>query len=343
MPNRRLPPFALCLLLCAQSFAADKPADQEAALAPIAGGETFYQDKERGWFWYEDPEPEPEKIPEPPKPVVTAPKPEKENPPKTQQEGGPMPGSVAWIKANLPKLREIAIDNPSDENIQAYYYAQRLMMDKSEHFSRRSQEVIRNDPLLDEDLRYPVTNAASDAIASAAGKQKEALMKMIAGNAGLIFFFRGEDCALCEQTVSAVTGMQHKYGFTVIPISLDGKGLPSGAFPQFKHDNGLADHLGVITAPALALAVPPSSSEIISYSAISMETAVSRILFAGKKAGLITEQEYNATSRLSTIGLIDGRALEDAPADITDNTAEFVTRMRDAARRAYQNENGGNQ
>ncbi|MFB8831982.1 conjugal transfer protein TraF [Azotobacter sp. CWF10] len=255
---------------------------------------------------------------------------------------GPAPGSVAWVREVLPKLREAAIDNPSDENIQAYYYAQRLMMDKSERFSRRSMEVIRNDPFLDEDLRYPASNAASDALASAAGRQKETLLKMIAGNAGIVFFFKGEQCPLCEQAVTALAALEHRYGFTVIPVSLDGKPLPSGAYPTYQTDTGLADRLGVITAPAMALAVPPHGSQIISYSTVAMETATSRILNVARQTGLISAEEYNATSRLASIGLIDSQAMETAPPDIAEDHKAFVKRMREAARRAYLNENGGN-
>lgn len=67
-----------------------------------------------------------------------------------------------------------------------------------------------------------------------------------------------------------------------------------------------------------------------------METATTRILMAANEAGLISDQEYNATSRLNTMGLIDATKLADAPPDATKNPNEFVNRMRDEARRAFQ-------
>lgn len=348
MPHlRHLSPIALAMAMTGQALAED-PATPPANAAkpdhtPALAGESFYQDKERGWFWYEEP---PEPLPEPA--PSTDPAPVKPEPPPPAAApappAGPAPGSVAWVREVLPKLREAASDNPSDENIQAYYYAQRLMMDKSERFSRRSMEVIRNDPFLDEDLRYPASNAASDALASAAGRQKETLLKMIAGNAGIVFFFKGEQCPLCEQAVTALAALEHRYGFSVIPVSLDGKPLPSGAYPTYQTDTGLADRLGVITAPAMALAVPPHGSQIISYSTVAMETATSRILNVARQTGLISAEEYNATSRLASIGLIDSQAMETAPPDIAEDRKAFVNRMREAARRAYLNEkNGGGQ
>lgn len=250
------------------------------------------------------------------------------------------PGSVAWIKAVLPKLRETAIDNPTDENIQAYYYAQRLMMDKSEQFSRRSMEVIRNDPLLDEDLRYPASNAASDALAGNAGKQKEHLLKTVAENAGIIFFFKGQNCPLCEQSIAALNALEHRYGFSVIPVSLDGKPLPNGAYPEFRTDAGLAKRLGIISAPAMALAVPPKGSYIISYSTVSSETASVRILSAAHKANLISDDEYKSTSRLASIGLINGKALEELTPELSEDPATLVQYLKGAAHRAYLGEQG---
>lgn len=345
MPHlRHLSPIALAMAMTGQALAED-PATPSATAAkpdhtPALAGESFYQDKERGWFWYEAP---PEPLPEPQPEPAPATEKQPEPLPEAAPPAGPAPGSVAWVREVLPKLREAAIDDPSDENIQAYYYAQRLMMDKSERFSRRSMEVIRNDPFLDEDLRYPASNAASDALASAAGRQKETLLKMIAGNAGIVFFFKGEQCPLCEQAVTALAALEHRYGFSVIPVSLDGKPLPSGAYPTYQTDTGLAARLGVVTAPAMALAVPPHGSQIISYSTVSMETATSRILNVARQTGLISAEEYHATSRLASIGLIDSQAMETAPPDITEDRKAFVKRMREAARRAYLNENGGTQ
>lgn len=345
MRLRILPPFILATLFCAIAHGKEvdgrnvEPADD----APAIAGESFYREKERGWFWYEDPEPEPEK----PKKQPPQPKPEQEKSPAPAtapaQPAGPAPGSVAWIKEVLPKLREAAIDNPTDENLQAYYFTQRLMMDKSETFSKRSMEVIRNNPLLDEDLRYPASNAASDALASAAGKQKEHLLNTISKQAVLVLFFKGADCTLCSQAVAALTGLKHKYGFEVMTISLDGQPLPANPFGQHKNDNGLAEQLGIFMTPAIGLAVPPNGTTIISYSTISMETATSRILSAAKDEGLISPEEYQATSRIASVGLIDGNALKSNTPNPLESPEEYVQRMQKAAKDAFLNTNGDTQ
>ncbi|MBJ2264206.1 conjugal transfer protein TraF [Pseudomonas sp. MF6787] len=336
--------FPILLLAAAISSSSLAEGTQPAeSKTPHVAGSSFYQDKERGWFWYE--EPPPEKEPEELKPPVVAPAPP---PTVTEIMVPPAPelpptGTVAWIREMLPKMRDAAMDNPTEENVSAYFWANRIMMDKAELFSRRTVDVIRNDPLLDEDMRYPASNAASDALATAAGKQKETLLKQIAGSSALMFFYSGNDCILCEQALAAVSALEFRYGFTVMPVSMDGAPLPGGKYPNTQYDTGLAEQLGIVTSPALALVVPPSDVKIVSFSTVSMETATTRILIAANEAGLISDQEYNATSRLNTMGLIDATKLADAPQDATKDPNKFVNRMREEARRAFQKNNGGGQ
>ncbi len=346
MSLKFLPPLVLTTLFCAVASAADESPNSPSSepQTPAIAGESFYREKEKGWFWYEEPAPEPKPKPKP-KPAVP-PEPKEKTPPAdsvASAPSGPPPGSVAWIKSVLPKLREAAIDDPSDENIQAYYFTQRLMMDKSETFSRRSMDVIKNNPLLDEDLRYPASNAASDALATAAGKQKEQLLKAISEQAALVLFYRGENCTLCDQAVAALTGLQHRYGFTVMTISMDGSPLPNSPFGPHRMDNGLADQLGVFMTPAIGLAMPPSNTTIISYSTISMETATSRILSAARDEGIISKEEYQATSRIASIGLIDGKDLEQSTPNPLESPEQYVERMQQAAKDAFLDKNGDDQ
>lgn len=319
------------------AIAADVPASPPAD--PLAGS-SFYQDKERGWFWYEDP----------PEEIVPPVEPEKPEPPKAPESSkivepapadGPAPGTVAWLRVMLPKLRDQAIDNPTRENMSAYYFAQRLMLDKAERFSRNSVETIRNDPFLDEDMRYPASNAAADAISTESGKQRDLLMRDIAKSSSLVFFYKGSNCVLCDQAIAAISALEFKYGFSVLPISMDGNPLPNGKYPNTKYDNGLAKKLGVITAPALAIAIPPNDVKIVAFSTVSMDTAISRILVAAKDSGLITGEELAATSRVNTVGLIDSASLTDLPSDVLSNPSEFSRRVREEARKAFIKSVGG--
>ncbi|MCK5531589.1 MAG: conjugal transfer protein TraF [Halopseudomonas aestusnigri] len=298
-------------------------------------GNSFYQDKERGWFWYEEPvEEATEEKPEPEQAAVPVEQPEAEE--TTQpEELEPRVGSVAWIRANLPMLRDKAIEDPTDENIQAYYYAQRLMLDMSERFARRTNEVISSDPFLDEDLRSPASNAAAEAIAKDAVAKRDMLLERVAGKAALIFFYEGNNCRMCGPTISSLESLAHRYKFTVMAVSMDGAALPGNPFGPTQYDSGLAEHLGVLTTPAIAIALPPNSTEIVSYSAVSMEAASMRILNASKRLNIITENELHATERINNIGLIDNQALSNQSSDIANDANSFVQLMRAEAKNAF--------
>ncbi|MCC9289584.1 conjugal transfer protein TraF [Pseudomonas aeruginosa] len=336
--------FRILLLAAAISSttlaAETKPA--ESKTAQVAGS-TFYQDIERGWFWYEVPPPEQEpEILEPARVPAARPQAERDASEPAAPEL-PRTGSVACIREMLRKLGDAAMDNPTKENVSAYLWANRIMMHKAERFSRRSAEVIRIDPLLDEDMRYPASIAASDALATAAGMQKESLLKLIAGSSPLMIFYNGNDCILCDQAQAAVSALEFRYGFTVMPVSMDGAPVPGGNYPNTQYDTRLAELLGIISSPALAVVIPPNDVMIVSFSTVSMVTATTRISMAANEAGLISDQEYNATSRLNTMGLIEATILADGPPDATNNPNEFVNRMRDVARRAFQKDIGGAQ
>ena len=108
----------------------------------------FYEDRSEGWHWYEDPPPvEEEELKEiVPQSPVSAPS-------STQESAEPM--TTEWLRTMLPQLRDAAIDSPTNENVAAYFYAQRIMFDKAQVFSDKAQQVVNSDPLLDEDLRLP--------------------------------------------------------------------------------------------------------------------------------------------------------------------------------------------
>lgn len=346
MPQHTFPVLLLAAVIGSNAYCAEPPPQDTT---PAVAGSSFYQDKERGWFWYEDP---------PPEEMSEGPKPPLVEPPPAASEHAPAPasapkapgsaratlpptGSVAWLRVMLPKLRDAAMDNPSRENMEAYYYAQRIMLDKAERFSRSSVETIRNDPFLDEDMRYPASNAAADALATASGRQRDSLMHDIAKSSALVFFYRGLNCLLCEQALSAVSALEFRYGFKVMPVSMDGHPMPNGKYPNTKYDTGLAEKLGVMSTPALAIAIPPNDVKVIAFSTVSMDTTTSRILIAAKDAGLITEQELNSTSRINNMGLVDSQRLNDLPPDVTAKPQAFIDRVREEAKRAFQDSVGG--
>ena len=118
--------------------------------ASVIHDSTFYGDKERGWFWYEEPISDDEPVedvappPEPPPPKEI----KAEQPPAKPAEAKPL--SAEWFRKNMEKYRDKAIDEPTPENVSAYMYLQRVVLDKSEKFAQVTQQVVMSDPVLDE-------------------------------------------------------------------------------------------------------------------------------------------------------------------------------------------------
>ena len=148
--------YTLCFLFLSIVIQA-----QEHQVDPSFGN-SYYDDRERGWFWFEpEPKPEPElEEPEPLPPSPPPPTPPEENTEEssvksTQPETKTVVIDVEWLRTNLPVLRDMAINNPSDKNIAAYYYAQRMMLDMSSRFAERTKEYFSKDTPLSEEHRRP--------------------------------------------------------------------------------------------------------------------------------------------------------------------------------------------
>ena len=77
----------------------------------IAIDNSFYDDRERGWFWHEtypepEPEIEPEKIKEDVQIIVI------DEAPSEPEKKAPIKLTTKWLKANFPKIVEMAMDDP---------------------------------------------------------------------------------------------------------------------------------------------------------------------------------------------------------------------------------------
>lgn len=317
-------------LLCA--IAEADPAGEPGAFERDPGevGQQFYRAKAEGWFWHEDyaqPKPKKKKVEEP-KPVVPVAEAKAEVP---AAPAGPTPLSVAWIRENLPKVRDQAIDTGKPEDVRAYYYLQRVMMDKSQKFAETSTDVIRTDPMLDEDTRRPVGTFAANAMTTMAGEKRSALLKEISKRAGFYFFFDSA-CGLCAAQANVVEMLASRTGLPVIPVSLDGKPMNgSTLYKNFRPDQGQAAALGVTQTPALALGMPATGEvKIVSFGVVALDVLENRVLLAARDGGLITPAQYENTRPIQNNGLFTGDAIAGVDAEkAKTDPAEFVQMLRE--------------
>lgn len=254
---------------------------------PIMGDSNWRFDHERGWFWYEEPvteEPEPEPEPEPQN-IVAQPGP----------QTGPTPLSAQWLRDNLEKYQIQAIDNPSPENIERYFYLQRVMLDKAQRFSEGMTRVVQFDPYLDQNTRRPLSSFGGAESSRIALKEKREVLTRIAQQAGIFFFFKSS-CQHCEIQAPLLKNLQELYGFKVFPVSLDGQPLPNNLFGSFERDQGQAKKLGVVQTPAMFLGRPGTREVLlIAQSTMPKPQLEERIIEAAFEAGWIDQKEYQST------------------------------------------------
>jgi len=260
-------------------------------------GVSYFTDKQRGWFWYEvQPEPVLKRKPQPSKVVPSLPS-ITETPPRPITPVEPEPLTSVWLRKNMETYLNKAIDEPSHENVAAFYYLQRTMMDKAERFTNAARYVVMSDPQLDETVRRPVATYAANEANHQASVMADRALKDIAGVAGILFFFRS-DCPYCHVQAPILSMLEKAYGFKIYPVSLDGLPMPNGLFGHFKLDQGQAALLGVEQTPALFLMKPPKQILPLSQGALSLEELTSRILLAAKEAGWLEASRYQTTQGL---------------------------------------------
>lgn len=335
--NRNYAHLLILLTLLLQAVAAW--GDEAVAVPEVS----YFADKQRGWFWYEVlPEPVLEKKPEPelPKPAPsrseTIQKPQKFVEPKPTHPTPitpvePAPLSSAWLRKNLESYLNQAIDDPSHENVAAFYYLQRVMMDKAERFTNAARYVVMSDPQLDETVRRPIATYAANEANHQASVAAERGLKDIAVQAGILFFFRS-DCAYCHVQAPILSMLERAYGFKIYAVSLDGLPMPNGLFGNFKLDRGQAALLGVEQTPALFLMKPPKQIVPLSQGVLSLEEMTSRILLAAKEAGWLEPLQYQTTQGIRSTPVLLPTAGSISPATAQDplsliqalqNTAQF--------------------
>ncbi len=291
-----------------------------------AHGEAFFKEREDGWFWYRDPVfPEketPKEEPPPPRVNISV----EESEASGSDEEKPPIFSVAWIRQNLDKLKERAIDDPTEENVAAYLYAQRVVMDKADEFSRVVQKVVQKDPLLDENNRFPFATAFRSPLLRAMGEAREEILKAVAQKAGLFFFFRS-DCRYCHLQIPTIKRLADRYGFVVKPVSIDGKGI-SGV-GSFRLDQGQAKRLGIQVVPSLVLAIPPDTFVVMTQGFLTDTAVKKRILLAAEDQGLLSREDIRRIRPFER-GLLDAERLRQADSDMADDPKAWVKYLREA-------------
>ncbi len=284
------------------SYADEAQGNTSGKLGRVTSNQTFYGKKAEGWFFYNEKydKKKKKKVEKKKKPVAKAQTQPKKKPVKVPVKpvySGPPPLSSAWLKVNLPKYLNKALDDPSPQNVRAYLILQKVALDKSERFTDMSKRVSVTDPILDELTRRPFSTSGVNVASAIASMKGENEMKKMGKRMGLwVFYANSAHCPYCNLIGQLLSAQQRLYGFKVLPISLDGTPPPSN-FPVvngYRIDHGQAKKMNVVATPAIYL-VNIAKKEYISVgqgSAMSLPELKSRIFLAALQKHWITNDEY---------------------------------------------------
>jgi conjugal transfer pilus assembly protein TraF len=300
---------------------------------------SFFKRKEEGYYWYDDPEPEPEMVqapPPPPQPPPPPPQPSEparpEPTPAPVAAPSPPPGpavfSVKWLQQKLPEMRQTAIDDPTEQNVAAYMYAQRVMMDKADVFASVWQDVLRKDPLLDENNRFPMAEGFKLFELRRQDQARRQALISLNQKAGLFYFFRS-DCDFCHAQLPLLYTFANEHDFSVRLVSLDGKPLPGMKDGDYLVDEGQAKAMKISVVPAIVLAVPPKDIFIVTQGYIAYEALLNRLYLAAEDMGLV-EEELLVKANPMERGVLPPDVLKEAQAKgIADDPSAIVAFLRE--------------
>src|SRR5256885_2170954 len=145
---------ALGLFFLANPAAAAPPTTKTAMdRGETHADDSYWRDRERGWFWYDDPLPERSEGPKSKPaavPTISA--------PTTPKKLGELVEFEA-LQKRVEDLRNIAIINPSEQNIRNYLNIQNFVIEKASTFADVAQRVIWATPELDPTVTGRPVNA----------------------------------------------------------------------------------------------------------------------------------------------------------------------------------------
>lgn len=272
----------------------DAVAAGEADAEPEQGD--YWSDAWRGWFFYERKPKKPPRqatppaVPAPAAPAASA------TPPAEAAKAPKHPDLVRFeaLQKRVEESRNIAIINPTEENLREFLTAQKLALDTASHFSELSKRVVWATPGLDPTVEGRPTNPDAMSLYDAEQRRQQlGKLAQLSQTHAFFFFFRS-DCPYCHRFAPVLRQFSASTGIQVYPISMDGRGLQE--FPNFKPDNGIAGQLRVTQVPALFLAEPGSGKVLpVGYGVMSpseLERRIDQITRPGAESAVPSTLSY---------------------------------------------------
>lgn len=259
------------ILLIAFAFPAFAQYDGESQQVGNWWEESPWNNPDRGFNWYPDPD-----APKPPqtKPKQPPPPPVAKKPKKLEDID-----SIKELSKEVDRLRDVAIMQPTEENMIEYLRAKKFVLDKSSMFADVHRRVVWKNPQVDYNVTSPQANFAQADMRIQYNRNSAALMTQLAATHGILFFYRS-DCNFCHMQSPILRMLQDRYRVEILAIS--GDGGPIREFPNARPDNGIGrfvtNGVGIETYPSLYL-VSKDQKQVVPLGAgvMAMDEIVDRI------------------------------------------------------------------
>ena len=225
--------FILSILGCVNTTYADAYSEN----VEVISNQAFYDQKKKGWFFYEE------------KPKVI----KKKEVEKKLPEVALTPVQILKKQGeDFDNALASAILNPTPQNYKRYMEKTTQILAQSSVFADGVEKFNYVNPQFDYTIQNPqgsnvqIQNMMND-------KNKDNILATSAKENAILFFFRS-DCPYCHKYAPIVREFAANYGYLVETVSLDGRGLPE--YPNPRYNPQLAQRLKVETVPAIYLLNP---------------------------------------------------------------------------------------
>lgn len=177
-----------------------------------AYGQNFFEQRYRGWLWFEEKE----------KPQEISPQTENKSREFTKEEMQEIKRKNEQFKEELELLKHVMIRYPGNlEHVRRYKEKEKIMLDNAMILSKSFLMTNFLNPDIADQLENPQNLYGRRTKKEIEDEQNEKTIKGLAKNVELFIFMQG-NCKHCELLEKHLASFAGKYGFNVEAVSADG-------------------------------------------------------------------------------------------------------------------------
>ena len=192
--------------------------------------------------------------------------------------------TVEELKQEAKRRLDVAVMEPTKENITAYLAVNTLMLEKSTVFAQKWKETLWANPGFDHTVVHPNANFAQVALKDEAKSEKADILKELSTHAGLVILVQS-GCSFCSLMAPVIQKLQQETGIRALAISI--KGDVAHEWPGAKLDNGIVKRLMTLSGsvptvtPAIFLVDRKGEqAQLVASGALSLEDLKDRLVQA---------------------------------------------------------------